>query len=469
MSHIPDTDNKIVLQAIQYEDRITVIHDGQYTGGQRMSGPVAADKTTPPVPTWTDGGIQWAWWGDNDRLPTTMREKVELVPIAGAVLNKKVNFMVGEDLVWVKTEDYKKVGMEADQVYNTEVEDFMDENRIETEWWPAQCADYCLPFNCFSELTFSRDRSRITGLYHIAAEHARLSKANARNQVDWLLNSMHFPFGTAQSDLNRVPIRLYKWYDRENFFKTLQKDKFAWHTRFPTPGMIYYARAWWLGLFREGGWIDVSGQVPKIVSAMQKNQMALKYLILIPESYFQLRHGQTDWKGYTAEQRQKIIDDKVAEINTYLTGTENVYKSIASVFTENEVTGAAQGKIEIVAIDDKAKTGTWVPDSYAADAQIVQGLGMDPAQIGLAPEGGKMGAGSGSDKMQSFNQQTLLNTTDQRLVLEPLNFASKYNGWGLTCIVRHTNLTTQDSNRSGVDNKKPNPDQNGNTNTPAQA
>lgn len=458
----PPTDNKIVLQAIQVEDRITIIHDRVNTQAQQFSaGPVALDKTMPPVPTWTDNGVTWAWWGDCDTLPTTMRQKMELVPIAGATLEKKISMMVGEDLIWVKTEDYRRFGLDAEPVYNSEVEDFMDGNRIETEWWPAQCADYCLPFNCFSELILSRDRKKVTGLYHIAAEHARLSKANTRNQVDWLLNSMHFPFGTAQNDATRVAIPLYKWYDREVFISNLRNNKFAWHTRFPTPGMIYYARPWWLGLFKEDGWMDVSAQVPKIVAAMQKNQMSLKYIIAIPESYFEIRYP--DWQSFDSAQRQTIIDDKVGELNTYLSGVDNVFKSVAYVFRQNEITQAAMGKIEITAVDDKAKSGTWVPDSYAADAQIVQGQGIHPTNMGLAPSQGSMGAGSGSDKMQTYNQGILLNTKDQRLVLEPLNLVSKWNNWGLTCIVKHTHLTTQDNSRSGFDN---NPNKN-TDNTPA--
>jgi hypothetical protein len=451
MSHVPD--DKILLNVVHYDDRVTVIHDNGFTGKQRLS-PVAADKTTPPIPTWKDGGLRWAYWGDNDRLPTTMREKVELVPIAGATLKKKVDFMVGEDLEWFNTDELRKFGKDAEPVYLPEVEDFMSENRIENEWWPAQCADFCLPFNCFSELVLSNDRKKIRGLYHISAEHGRLAKANASNQIDWLLYSMHYPFGTAQADTNRVAIPLYKWYDRDKFLSSLRNPKFAWHSRYPTPGMIYYARAWWLGLFKENGWLDVSSGVPKIVSAMQKNQMSLKYIIAIPESYFIIRYP--DWTTYDSAQRQKVIDDKVADMNAYLSGVDNVYKSISYVFKENEITGAGIGKIEIIAVDDKAKSGTWVPDSYAADAQIVQGLGMDPSQIGLAPEGGKMGAGSGSDKMQSYNQLTLLNTKDQQIVLEPLNFISKFNKWGLTCVVKHTTLTTQDQNRTGIDNK-PNP------------
>ena len=462
MSHTPD--DNIILQVLQVEDRITVIHDRQHTGRQKTSAsPVALDKTTPPVPTWTDYGIKWAYWGDNDLLPTSMREKVEEVPIAGATLEKKIAMMVGEDLIWVKTKDYRRFGIEAEQQYVAEVEDWMEDNRIETEWWNAQCADYCLSFNCFNELILSNDRKRITGIYHIAAEHARLSKANARNQVDWLVYSMHFPFGTAQSDENRVAIPLYKWYDRETFFANLRNLKFAWHTRFPTPGLIYYARPWWLGLFKENGWMDVSSQVPKIVSAMQKNQMALKYIIAIPEQYFVFRYP--DWTTFESSKRQEIIDNKVAELNTYLAGVDNVYKSIAYVFRENEATGAAMGKVEITAVDDKAKTGTWVPDSYAADAQIVQGLGIHPTNMGLAPQSGSMGAGSGSDKLQTYNQSILLNTKDQRLVLEPLNYISRYNGWGLTCIVKHTHLTTQDNSRSGTETPNPNP--NDNNTTPA--
>jgi len=215
MSKAP-TDEKIVLHAIQYEDRITVVHDGGFTRPQRFS-PVAAGKTTPQVPTWTDPGLRWAWWGDNDLLPTTMRQKIELVPIAGATLERKVSMMIGEDLQWVKTEDYRRFGVEAEPVYNPEVEDWMEANRIETEWFPAQCADYCLSFNAFSEIVLSPDRKKANGPYHISAEHARLSKANAANQVNWLLYSYPFPYGTAQADTNRVAIPLYKWYDRERF------------------------------------------------------------------------------------------------------------------------------------------------------------------------------------------------------------------------------------------------------------
>ncbi len=194
--------------------------------------------------------------------------------------------------------------------------------------------------------------------------------------------------------------------------------------------------------------MDVSANVPKIVEAMQRNQISLRYIINYPESYFHFRHP--DWSSFDAEKRREIITAKQVEINAYLAGADNAGKSLINVFRENEVSGVHIGKPEIVAVDDKAKTVTWVPDSNFADSQIVQALGLDPSQIGLAPEGGKMGAGSGSDKMQAYNQHILLNTPDQQKVLEVLNFVSRYNKWGLTAAVRHTSLTTQNEDRSGI-------------------
>lgn len=442
-------DKNIVLNVVDTGADLFAVHDGHYTLGQKTGGQrvTKSAKTTPPVPSWTDNGYQWAYWGDNDRLPTDMRQKIEAVPIAGTVLNKKISMLEGNGLVYFQTDDLAR-GAQVERAYLPEVETWLADNRIVEEWFPAQCADYALPFNCFSEIILSNDRRRVTNLYHIAAEHARLSKANASNQVNWLLYSYHFPFGTAQADLNRVVMPLFKWYDQARFLGGLLGSKFAWHTRFPTPGMIYYARPWWIGLFKDNGWLDVSSNVPRIVNAMQKNQVALKYQILIPESYFLVRHP--DWTTYTTEKRRTIIDEKVKDINAYLAGADNAGKSLVTLFKENEVTGAPYGKIEILAIDDKAKTGTYIPDSYAADQQIVQGFGMDPSQIGLQPDGGKMGAGSGSDKRESYNLMITLNTPDQRRILEPLNWISKYNGWGVTFMVDHTAHTTTNEQETGL-------------------
>lgn len=440
-------DERIAVHVMQYGDTSTALWDGQIGGGG-MSVP-DGDRSTPPVPSVTDNGTTWAYWGDDDRLPRTMREKVEGVPIAGATIDKKIKMMAGNGLVYYRQEDLQRDAANAQPVRLPEVDDWLEANRIETHYLPAQIADYCLPYNAFSQVVLDVAHRRVTNLFHMGAEHCRLKKARPEtgNVPESVFHSYHFSYNTAQAKSNRMELPLYKWWE-PNWVAGLQGDTFAWHTAFPTPGMIYYARAWWLGLFKEGGWMDVSGQVSKIVAAMQKNQVSLKYIIYLPQSYFRALYAS--WDTMPHDERREKVQAKVDQINKYLAGTDNAMKSISCLFDENEVSGIHTGKIEVVAVDDKTKVGTWVPDSYAADAQIVQGLGMDPSQIGLAPEGGKMGAGSGSDKRESYNLMITLNTPDQRLILEPLNWVSRFNGWGVRFLMDHTAHTTTNNKESGL-------------------
>jgi len=456
MQHAAENaDKKIVLNAVEVDGKLRVLPSDFFTKGQRFGGGAAAqkvtDKTIPPAPALDGMGVEWAYWGDDDRLPSKMAQKVfSEVPIAGATLARKVAMLLGDELVYFKTADLRKGGNQAERTFVPEIEDFLAENRVQEEWLPAQCGDYSLYLAAFSELVKSRDGQKITNLYHLNAEATRLSRIDRKDgRIKYLIHSYEFEYYGLPSAERRVAIPLFRWYERD-FHEWLRGSKFSWYTRFPTPGLIYYPRPWWGGLFKENGWLDVSAQVPRIVSAMQRNQIALKYLILVPESYYEFRH--LDWATYTEDKRKAIVDNHVAEINTFLSGAENAGKSLLSLFRQG-INGEPMGKIEIVAVDDKTRTGTWVPDSAAADAQIVQGFGMHPSQIGLSPEGGKMGAGSGSDQRETYNLGITLNTPDQRLILEPLNYISRYNGWGVTFCVAHTHHTTTNDQESGL---KPN-------------
>lgn len=394
------------------------------------------------------GGSQWAPWGCADFFPSDIRQQIEKVPMAGAAIHKLVGMMYGNGLIYYKDSDLLDGNTTVKRAIVPEVQDFIKRNRIPF-FLMAQFADYRYYMNTFSEIIFNRRGDKVTNIYHKTAEFCRLSLQNKRSlNIENLFFSPRFAMGWRPTKEQYKTIPLYRWYDEETFLARLRRRKMAWHSHFPTPGITYYARPFWIGLAKEGGWLEVAGNVPRIVSAMQLNQISLKYQILIPESYFMVRHGE--WEQYDFEKREKIINAKIDEINGLLQGVDNVFKSVSSVFKEDPITHEPFGKIEIVAVDDKAKTGTWVPDSKAADAQIVQGLGLHPSQIGLAPEGGKMGAGSGSDQRESFNTGITLNTMDQELILEPLNWISKFNGWGITFLIDHVFHTTTNLQESGL-------------------
>lgn len=448
--------NHVQLTAIEVDGQMTILPDANFTSyGSRINPPSHHQaKPTPAIlPTEKTAGYDWAPWGQNDCLPTTIREKLYSVPMATRAVYQLTQMMYGNGLMYYRNSELKD-GPQVTRAYIPEIEQFLRQNRILTHWLPAQLIEYRFYMNCFNDIVFNRARNMVTGLFHKKAEFSRLSLQNEKTgHSDYLYYSPRFSDGMRPKEDEIQKVQLFDWVNEAQYLDNMQGYKMAWHSYFPTPGTEYYAKPLWLGLFEKDGWLDVSAAVPKIVSSMQHNQIVLKYHILIPESYFEIRYR--DWQTYTDKQRNAKIDALIKQFNDNLRGTDNLYMSISTVFRQDHNTMEPIGKVEIIPIDDKIKSDAWVPSSDKSDAQIVQGLGLHPSQVGLQPQGGKMGAGSGSDQRESFNTGISLNTLDQIIVLEPLNWLARFNAqtnpnWDVTFIVDHTMHTTTNLQESGL-------------------
>ena len=404
-----------------------------------------------------DGSTEWARWGDMDDSPTSWRESLEHVPIAMAAIRKMVSIAYGNGIAYVLDSDLHAVARgEAKTVrraYIPEIEQFKKENRIH-RWLIGQLTDWHIYMNAFSEIGWDLGKRNIKRIWHKEAEYCRITLPDSAN-----LYSTHMVFSPFFADRqqptskDRAKIPLYNIKVAEEMQRHLMSPAaktFAYHSHYPTPGLRYYSRPLWIGLFRKGGWLEVAKNVPEIVASMQRNQVSIKYQIYIPEDYFKVRHA--GWDTMTAENRKKIIDTKINELKNWVQNSKGgtlsqVYKH-ADAFSGGK--GDGLDKIQVIAVDDKMKTGTWVPDSNAADSQIVQSLGLHPSQMGLSPQGGKMGAGSGSDQRESYNTQITINTLDQHIVLEPLNLIAEKNNWPVTFLIDHTRHTTINEQESGM-------------------
>jgi hypothetical protein len=422
--------------------------------------PIARGQKPTMAPTPPDRfhrAYKWASWGSYDDLPTIIRQKVNQVPIAGRTVYDLVRMATGDGLSYYFTEQRQQEGT-IKRAYLPEVEDFLARNRINDKWLVPQLFDYRYLVNAFSEIIFDRRMDKVVGLFHKAAEFCRLSQMDDEQLYpEYLYFSPYFGGYEHPRDQDIRAIPLYHFWDEENsLMRAVDTYKIAWHSCLETPGKVYYATPPWVGLFREGGWVDVSKSVPEVVNSMMKNQIRLKYQILIPESYFTIRYRDS-WSTMGDEQRSKVIDDLVSDIDAQLQSTSNAYMSIVTIFNYDAVTKTELGKVQVIPIDDKVKKDEWVPGSEKSDAQIVQGLGGHPSHLGLASEGGKMGAGSGSDKREVYNIEISSNTMDQNILLEPLNWISRYNGWGVTFYIAHTRHTTTNMVEDGLVR---NPDEN---------
>lgn len=389
----------------------------------------------------------WSSWGIDDLLPTRIRQGIESVPIASTTVADLVRMMYGNGIVYYRKSDLKDGDNTVNRAFIPEVENFIEENRINEEWLPSQIVDYRYMMNTFSEVIWDKLHNNIISIYPKTTEFCRLEKQDESTlRIENMLYHPYFADSTMQKfkDIQRVP--LYQ-PNKRGWLQKFRGGKMAIHSRFPSPGIKYYARPWWLGLFNEDGWIDVAKEIPKLIRAMHKNQISIKYQILIPESYFEIRY---DWGHMTQKERNKKFKELEDKITDQLVGSKNAYKTLTSYFGQDAY-GKDSGKIEIKPIDDKIKNGEWVPDSEKADQQIVQGLGQHPSQAGLQPTGGKMGAGSGSDQRESFNKAITLNTLDQNIILEPLNLISRINGWNVKFKIDHTWHTTTNNQENGLE------------------
>jgi len=418
---------------------------------------VSKIRTDLPFDRFDPNQLPYARWGDLDNFPTFVRTQLEKVPLSIRALRRLVEMMYGEGIGYVKNEDLANEQLIPH--YDSEIDDFLFENAIATEWFPYQALEYLMFANAFSEAEVDFE-GKVVGLWHKTAEFCRLSQQSKKtNRIEFLIFSPEFQHNRTITwkdfyDGNYIPLPLFQFFDQRNFFKNLRGSNFAFHTKQASSGVSYYARLLWYGLLMDKGWLSVAELAPRQAWGMMKKQPILKYIITIPVSYFVHRHPE--WDDYDSEKRKSIIDKKIKEIEDYLNNNDDGnFKHFSQVCEEDETTYEKVGKIEIEAVDDKIKNGTWIPDASVANLEMLNAFGLNPNQMQLANQQGRsMGAGSGSDSRVGYNTHILNNTLDQHTILYPLNVIARKNKWNVTFYIKHQPQVATNMDKSGIDTQQ---------------
>ena len=405
---------------------------------------------TANYPLEADAGYQRAPWGATDDWPTRVREKFETVPLAYAELDRQARKLYGNGIWYYRLSDLAKGPNGLERAYIPEVEDWLEENEIMTEFLMPKLLDHKLHVNTFSEFVLGRNRQRIAGLFHKESEFCRLSRQDRRTRrIGYLLYSTYYGFYGDPPKGEQMAIPLLTWFDKQGFFRRLRGDRFAFHNRIRTPGIVYYARPAWTGLCRQNGWLDNAARVPEIVNTMMTNQAIIKYQIKIPSSYFELRYHET-WGILSEAEREKKVDGYIKTLNAKLTDTDNVYKTLASIY-EQDLNGNEKGFVEIIAIDDKMKKDQWVPTADMANWEIISALGGHPSSSGMKQGSNTMGGGSGSNLRELHNIEINHSTIEQQQLLWELNYVARFNKWGIRFAFDHTFHTTTNNQEDGLE------------------
>ena len=321
---------------------------------------------------------------------------------------------------------------------------FWKETIADLEWWSIAFPEYIL----------SNDYTKINRVKRHKAAWCRFEVMNEdTGNIENLYISEKFGKATVAVDskfVATVPLIDSYWSPEEvkEYCKANKIHRFVRPIFYPLIDEAYYPESEWHAVVKSG-WLEIANNVPEWVMNMFKNQVSIKYHIEIDERYYE-KLFENEWSNFTNERRMEERGKTVAAINEHLSKPENAGKSIQTMMFENH-NGEQVSAVKITTIDDKYKEGVYLPQAEAANSEILFALGVDPSLIGAGIPGGKLGAGSGSDKNAAFNIVNALFKTNRETTLEVFDFIRDYNLWDstITAAFENTILTTLDKNPTG--------------------
>jgi hypothetical protein len=321
---------------------------------------------------------------------------------------------------------------------------FFKETINDLEYWSLAFPEYIL----------SADYKKINRVKRQQTANGRFS---VMNQETGFIEEVHFSkkwdlgVNLDSKFVSTVPLIDSYWSAEEvkEYCKANKIRKFVRPIFYPLINESYYPQTPWHAV-NDNGWFDIANSIPEFKKAIFQNQINIKYHIEVSEDYFSRKYKE-EWELFKPERREEIRKNFVTEVDTALRDPKNAGGSLMSVMYKDH-TGKTESGLKITAIDDKYKEGSYLPEASAANSEILFALGVDPSLIGAGIPGGKLGAGSGSDKRESFLILSALLKSNRESTLEVFEFIQQYNGWDDNLIggFQDTILTTLDANPTGT-------------------
>lgn len=395
-----------------------------------------------------------ASWGKNNNYPQLVLKQVRLNGSASSALRflRKTHYGNGLILVRDVSVNGKKETKMVELEEVPDIKSFFIKSQM-NRFWKETILDLEYFSIAFPEYILSENFQQINQVRRQKAAWCRFSIPNTENNlVEYVYISEKFGKDSVDKNseyVEEVPLIDSYWsvdqvkkYCQDNNIKKFIRPIF-----YPLIDEAFYPKSEWHSVV-ESGWLDVANSVPALKKALFNNQMTVKYLVEINEIYFEKIYME-NWVKFTPDERKSIRNKVIDVINDSLSGNENAGKSIQSM--KFLLDGKEVSAISITAIDDKLKDGSYLPEAEAANSEVLFAIGVDPSLIGAGIPGGKLGAGSGSDKREAFTILSALFKTNRETTLEVYDFISQYNSWdtSIRAAFENTILTTLDKNPTG--------------------
>lgn len=396
-----------------------------------------------------------AWGGMTNDYPQKLLKNLRLngAGLSGLKVLTKTHYGSGFVLAQEKfDENGKRLVLPKSINQYPEIKEFWQKNQMK-RFWKETIKDLEYWSLAFPEYILSADFKTINRIKRQQTANGRFSIMNKETGfIEYVHFSTKWSLGVALESkyVSSIPVIDSYWSADEvkEYCKANKIRNFVRPIFYPLVDESYYPNTEWHSV-NNNGWFEIANSIPKFKKAIFENQINIKYHIEVNEDYFERKYKE-DWHQFKPERREEIRKNFVTEVDGALRDPKNAGGSLMSIMYQDP-TGKPQPGLTITAIDDKYKEGSYLPEASAANSEILFALGVDPSLIGAGIPGGKLGAGSGSDKRESFLILSALLKSNRETTLEVFDFIQQYNNWDENLIggFEDTILTTLDKNPTG--------------------
>ena len=409
-----------------------VIIEGNYAllpGAKAIAGPKSAmaDSAKEVVsPPYDISPNPWSNWGDNNLFPQEILTDLEKNTVALRALDKRKRVHFGRGIIAYRDKLDASGVATKETVTDPDVMEFFRINQINLVW-PDLIFGLETFANGWLEFITNKSKDKINRVFVKDPAYCRIAKMDDKMQIANMYYSAQWEMSPSNDG---IKVRTLPIFNPDRYDGTKYPDgQFAYHLFYRSFNKTYYHLPIWNSV-RLNKWMTISSSVPLLKNAIMKNQMIIKYHIQIPDNYFTERYPSPD---YTKEQQEVKRTEVLNDMNAFLTDVENSGKSFVtwSFYSKVKQDFLTGWKIEV--LQNRLDSSAYLPDSQAANSEILFAIGIDPNLIGAATApGGTLGAGSGANIREAYWALNADMGTDRSVSLSPLYFIRDFNKWDPT-------------------------------------
>jgi len=371
------------------------------------------------------------WFQGANNMPEELINLASGNPILLGLLLTKAQVLHGSGLC------LHTIGMDGEVVqlprnkWPEEIRDFFDYNQLNKTSY-LLLVDYLLTGNAFMQMIPTKGSARhpkkIIEVTRIQPGCVRILRPENGQEIQEYVVAGEWQ-GTA-SDLSRVipAFRRKAFFQKEQNGYKFKEGSGSWteallHIKVETTGYPYYGIPFWRGAADS---VRLQNVIPHLHLSNLLNGFGARVSAQISDRYINTKRNETNPETNKAYSDQEIIQQVGKMIQELLTRPENVGKTLVTGFmTDHQGKRIPDIVIEKIAFDFGDKLYTKLEPLI--NEKVSASVGLLPHLSGLFKQGSMS---SGSEIKYAWEAQKSLSSIDRSLILEPLNFILRYNGFG---------------------------------------